>query len=66
MFGQDKKEKGYCVSAKVLQIPIQEIQQNPDQTRRVFAYEKLMELAVSIAENGLLQPLTVTLRDGVP
>ena len=66
MFGTPKKEQGYFCSASVMQIPIDEISRNPDQTRRNFAYDKLMELAVSIAENGLLQPLTVTFEDGHP
>ena len=66
MFGIPKKEQGYLCSAGVMQIPIEEIGRNPDQTRRNFAYDKLMELAVSIAENGLLQPLTVTFEQGRP
>ena len=66
MFGIPKKEHGYLCSAGVMQIPIEEISRNPDQTRRNFAYDKLLELAVSIAENGLLQPLTVTFEDGHP
>lgn len=47
-------------------IPTAEIQPNPEQPRRDFSYEKLLELAQSIGENGLLHPVTVTFRDGVP
>lgn len=66
MFGSEKKEKGYIVGGQVLHIPIAEIQPNPDQTRQNFSYEKLLELSISIAENGLLQPITVSFRQGVP
>lgn len=35
-------------------IPTADIRPNPDQPRREFSYEKLLELAQSIGENGLL------------
>ena len=40
-----------------LQIPIEHIQPNPDQPRRVFTEEALEELAASIREKGVIQPL---------
>ncbi len=40
-------------------IPIDEIDPNPLQPRRVFDQEKLAELAQSITENGIVQPLVV-------
>lgn len=41
------------------QIPIDMIDPNPDQPRRIFDPDKLAELADSIAAQGLLQPITV-------
>jgi len=43
----------------VLQISINQIQANPHQPRRHFDEDKLAELAVSIREHGLIQPLVV-------
>ena len=41
-------------------IPTNDICPNPEQPRREFSYERLLELAQSIDENGLLHPITVT------
>jgi len=40
-------------------IPIDSIDANPTQPRRVFQPERLAELAQSIRENGIIQPLVV-------
>ena len=40
-------------------LPIADIRPHPDQPRRHFDEEKLEELAQSIAERGLLQPIVV-------
>lgn len=40
-------------------IPLEEIRSNPFQPRRVFDQEKLEELAESIKEHGLFQPIIV-------
>ena len=42
-----------------LQIPVADIEPNPLQPRSVFAAERLEELAQSIRENGIIQPLVV-------
>jgi ParB family chromosome partitioning protein len=42
-----------------LQIPIDQIDPNPLQPRTVFQPERLSELAQSIRENGIIQPLIV-------
>lgn len=40
-------------------LPIQKLEPNPDQPRREFDEEALMELADSISQHGLIQPITV-------
>lgn len=44
---------------EVLQIPVHEIVPNPFQPRKTFSDEPLQELAASIREFGVLQPLLV-------
>lgn len=44
---------------QVSQLPIDEIDANPLQPRRVFQSERLEELAQSIRSNGIIQPLVV-------
>lgn len=44
---------------KVLSLPVDSISPNPNQPRRFFSPEGLRELADSIRELGVLQPLTV-------
>ncbi|MEO0297738.1 MAG: ParB/RepB/Spo0J family partition protein [candidate division WOR-3 bacterium] len=44
---------------EVRNIPIVNIKPNPFQPRKVFKDEELKELAESIKENGVLQPITV-------
>ncbi len=42
------------------QLPLDEISPNPDQPRQTFDPEALAELAASIKEHGLIQPIIVT------
>ncbi|WP_138466263.1 ParB/RepB/Spo0J family partition protein [Poseidonocella sp. HB161398] len=42
-----------------LQVPVETVAPNPDQPRRHFREEDLADLAASIAEKGVLQPLIV-------
>lgn len=49
----------YKTAGKVVMLPIAEIAPNPHQPRRHYARSELEELAQSIRENGLLQPITV-------
>lgn len=66
MFKREKKAGGYRDGGRILLIPVGDILPNPDQPRREFDQTALRELAQSIAENGLINPLAVSLRDGVP
>lgn len=60
------KKPKYPTKGAVLLIPTTEIRPNPAQPRREFSLDSLMELAQSISENGILQPLTVSMENGVP
>jgi len=40
-------------------LPIHKVEPNPDQPRQDFDQEELSQLAASIAEHGIVQPLTV-------
>lgn len=50
-------------SSAISEIDIARITPNPDQPRRTFSDESLDELAVSIRELGIVQPLTLRLTD---
>lgn len=52
-------KRGLFESTRVLFLPISVISPNPDQPRRNFSREGLEELAASIQEVGVLQPLSV-------
>src|ERR1700753_2735434 len=46
-------------TGKPLEIPVEQIDRNPYQTRKGFDDEKLKELAASIAASGVVQPIIV-------
>lgn len=47
-----------------MMVPIEKIQPNPEQPRRTFTQEQLDDLAASIKEKGVIQPLIVRPRPG--
>lgn len=53
------RKKADCEAGKVFSVPLDEITPNPNQPRRYFSPEGLQELADSIRELGVLQPLIV-------
>ncbi|MDR2646885.1 MAG: ParB/RepB/Spo0J family partition protein [Oscillospiraceae bacterium] len=55
MVGQLKRKQ----QGVVLSVPLDSIFPNPNQPRRHFAEAELAELAQSIRENGIIQPLTI-------
>lgn len=46
-------------SSSINEVPLSKIQPNPDQPRHVFDEEALRELAVSIKQLGVIQPITL-------
>ncbi|QIK54187.1 ParB/RepB/Spo0J family partition protein [Dysgonomonas sp. HDW5A] len=46
-------------SSSINEVPLSQIQPNPDQPRHVFDEEALRELAVSIKQLGVIQPITL-------
>ena len=57
IFLKEKKKHG-----QVLSVSIDAIDVNPNQPRKYFDRSELENLANSIKENGLLQPLTVRIK----
>lgn len=51
-------------NSRVVYISVEKISMNPNQPRRVFDQEKLLELSESIKQHGLLQPIVVNDIDG--
>lgn len=49
-----------------LVVPIEQVHPNPDQPRRTFDVDSLNELAASVAEKGIIQPLIVRRIAGNP
>ena len=58
------RKKGIFESSRVLSVPVGAIVPNPNQPRKTFEEDGLQELADSIQENGILQPLSVRRREG--
>ena len=56
---QCQKLKTYMETGRVMFLPARAIRPNPAQPRRVFQEEALSELADSIRQHGILQPLSV-------
>ena len=56
---QCQKLKTYMETGRVVFLPARAIKPNPAQPRRIFREEALAELAASISQHGILQPLSV-------
>ncbi len=53
------KTKTFLETGRVVFLPVRAIAPNPGQPRKVFTQDALEELAASIRQYGILQPLTV-------
>ncbi len=56
---QCQKLKTYMETGRVVFLPARSIRPNPAQPRKIFRHEALAELADSIRQHGVLQPLSV-------
>lgn len=57
-------DEGTFEGSDIRMLPITDIDRNPEQPRKVFNEEALHQLAESIREAGLLQPILVTEKKG--
>lgn len=64
MIAQKPGRTGVLQPGKVLFLPLGSIRPNPAQPRRIFDPAGLQELAASIRQYGILQPLTVRRQAG--
>lgn len=55
----DENLQSGTVEGRILDIPLGQIEVNPHQPRTQFNLEKINELAASISELGVIQPITV-------
>lgn len=62
--GEENQEPHATAQERVIQVPIAAIRANPRQPRKEFNDESLEELARSIREHGILQPVLVCPQDG--
>lgn len=56
-------EQGDAEKSSLRELSLHEVVPNPDQPRKVFDEDELEELADSIRQNGILQPLVVRRKD---
>lgn len=64
LLGETAGEVGGGVSSGAVALPIERVHPNPGQPRKDFDEDALEELADSIRQNGLLQPILVRRREG--
>jgi ParB family chromosome partitioning protein len=58
-------ESGQESVGRISEIPVEEICLNPSQPRKKIEDDRIQELADSIKQHGLLQPVIVTRKDGL-
>ena len=61
---QKPRTRSFMESGRVVFLPIGSVRPNPSQPRKVFDQQGLQELASSIVQYGILQPLSVRRREG--
>ena len=67
LLGETEKEVGVQPedTEALREVPIDSVVPNPNQPRKSFDEDELNELAASIAQNGVLQPIVARQKDGV-
>ena len=60
---QFKKSSDAIIAGTIANIPVNSVEANPYQPRTHFDEDSLKELATSIKEQGIIQPITVRLTD---
>jgi ParB family chromosome partitioning protein len=58
------QKKSFTSSDEVVKIPVESIVSNPNQPRHYFDGDNLKELAESIKEHGIIQPILITKING--
>ena len=56
---QRPRTRSFMETGRVVYLPIGAVRPNPSQPRKVFDQQGLQELAASIVQYGILQPLSV-------
>ena len=59
-----RRGRGLLESGRILYLPTEQLRPNPSQPRKIFDSDGQQELAASIQNYGILQPLTVRRRNG--
>ena len=65
MLTQTKARSGALQGGSVVFLPLSAIRPHPAQPRTIFDAQGLQELAASIRQYGVLQPLTVRKKSGL-
>ena len=60
---EEVKKEPITVEGGVVQLKINEVEPNPNQARKIFDEESIEELANSIKEYGVIQPIIVTKKE---
>ncbi len=60
---EEVKKEPTTVEGGVVQLKINEVEPNPNQARKIFDEESIEELANSIKEYGVIQPIIVTKKE---
>lgn len=58
--GADDNASTTFIGRKIVEIPLEKIKPNPVQPRKEFDQQKLMEMAGTIQQYGIIQPILVT------
>lgn len=58
--GADDNASTSFIGRKIVEIPLEKIKPNPVQPRKEFDQQKLMEMAATIQQYGIIQPILVT------